>query len=169
MKISKGLKELRKYRNELNRLVKIRSSNFYAIIPKDSTLSKEVEEGNVVNFEEVTERINELLEKINDLRERILRTNVNTMVETEEGEISLAKLLLTIGKYKSELAHFENFGGIGGYFGRERRISTAEEEQLKVPYLDDMELEEKIKDLEEKKIELESKLEYINATTEILQ
>ena len=71
---------------------------------------------------------------------------------------------------RSDLAKIAdiNDDGLFSTRSRKRQILTTEAEEKEVPQLSDIEIEEITKKIEEKKHEYESKLEYMNATTELL-
>lgn len=167
MNISSGLKKIKLLRNELKRKITIRKDNFFVIIPKDSTLDKEQD---YINFESITEEIGTLTKQISTLREKILKTNIKTNATIDDDkEVSLAMLKLMIDDFRSELAQFNSMKDDGLFsFDRRRRIRTTEEEEKQVPQLNDLELEERFKSLEENKVKLENLLEYMNTNTELV-
>ncbi len=172
MKISSALKKIRKLRNELKRKIKIRKDNFHVIIPKNKTLEdikQNPNEYKIIDIQKISDELNEITRKITDLREQILKTNVTTMAEVEGETISLSKLKLLIDDMRSELAQLEGIDERGYLESRRRKIKTQEEEEKEIPQLTDLELEKLIKDIEEKKINYENILEYMNATTELVE
>jgi hypothetical protein len=167
MKISTALKKLRTLKNELNRLINIRKENFYVIIPKDI----EVKDADIeIRFNEITDRINKVLNDICNLRENLLRTNINTHIEIDGDQISLSHLKLKVDSVRSELAQVQNIKNSGYSFGssRRRKIISTEDEEKEVSQLNDLELENMISDLDNKKLDLEKKLEFMNATTDLI-
>lgn len=175
MNISSALKKIKVLRNELQRKIKIRRENFYVIIPKGATLEEvrntpasylEVE---LVDIYKMTEDINDIMNQISDLREQILITNIDTKVEVEilGKEVNLAKLKLIIDNYRSELAQLEYMKTSTYAIASRKKISTSKEEEKELPQLSDLELENKIKEVETTKNKLENILEYKNATTEL--
>lgn len=166
MNISSALKEINHLRNELTRKIKIRKDNFRVIIPKSSTLEKEIENPNnhYVNFHKITEEIYNLADKINQLRERILKTNITTLVTIDDKEITLALLKLRIDKLSSELAQLNGLPE-RDWLERRRNIAKVEEEEKEVMQLSDLELESLIKNIETEKRKLENILDFKNANT----
>lgn len=169
MKISSALKELKNLRNELKRKLNLRKDNFTVIIPKRSELKDET---NYVNFDEITDEILNLVCEISQIRERIQKTNLTTTVKINDGktEISLAILKLFIDDLRSELAQIQVLTRGNRLFSFDRRkITTTDEEEKEVAQKSDLQIEEIIKQLEEKKTEYENLLEFTNATTELVE
>ena len=170
MNITKALKERKMLKNELKRKLKIRKDNFIVIIPKDASIEDMKKLGDTnrefVSFEDITENIDSIVRELRNLSERILITNINTIVEINGEEVSLAKLKLMVDDKRSELAQLESINE-HGIFDQRRRISTTEEEEKEVSQLTDLELETMKKTLESEKNELESLLEFTNANTAI--
>ncbi|MBD3227379.1 MAG: hypothetical protein GF329_04250 [Candidatus Lokiarchaeota archaeon] len=166
MRISTALKKIRTLKNELSRLIAIRKKNFYVIIPKNVS----IEDADIeIRFNEITDRIDKTLNEIAILRERLLRTNINTYVEIDGEKVSLSLLKLLVDNVRSELAQIQSIKNSGYSFtSRQRRISTTDDEEKEVAQLNDLELENKVKELEKQKLALEKKLEYKNATTKLV-
>ncbi len=173
LNISGGLKQIKQFKNELKRKIKIRKENFSVIIPKDNTLNefkRNIKENvEFVEFSKISEDIDKISGEISDLRERIMKTNINTIIEVNGDTITLSKLKLLIDDLKSKLAQLEVIND-KDYFGvRRRRIATTEEEEKEVAQLTDLQLDELIKQIETDKITLENILETKNATTQLIE
>ena len=169
MNINQGLKEIRSFKNELKRLIKIRKENFYIIIPKEQKIEEAQKE---IEFNTITDEIKDLSHKISVLREKILKTNINTKIEIDNNTISISLLKLMIDDLRSELAQIQNLNDDSSSWslrssGRRRQISTKELEEKEVPQLNDMGVEKIVKELEEKKNHYEGILDKINNKTEI--
>ena len=112
MNITKALKERKMLKNELKRKLKIRKDNFIVIIPKDASIEDMKKLGDTnrefVSFEDITENIDSIVRELRNLSERILITNINTIVEINGEEVSLAKLKLMVDDKRSELAQLES-------------------------------------------------------------
>lgn len=166
MNISSALKMVKDLRQELKRLIKMRNKHFVVVIPKESNL-EDVE--GIISFGDLTKRMKDLMSRISLIREKILITNINTLVNLNEGEISLALLKLRIDDTRSELAQLQNLDDDRSFsFDSRRRLRKTEEEEKEVRQLNDLQLEALIKELEDKKRVFEDVLESANATTELL-
>jgi len=168
--ITGTLKQIKQFQNELKRKIRLRDENFNMIIPKELNIreykAKCVEEGEkIVDFYEMSDEIDNILNKIIDLREKILKTNINTIIEINGEKTSLAKLKLQIDNIRSELSQIEN---IGEEYSYERKLRKVEDEEKKINQISDLEIESIVGKLENKKILLENKLETANANTEVL-
>ncbi len=166
-----ALKTIKQMQNELKRKIRLREDNFNLIIPKELTIQeykkKCLEENiKIVDFHKISEEINELLNNIIDLREKLLKTNINTIIEFNGKKISSAKLKLQIDNIRSELSHFEN---INEEYSYKKKLRKVDEEEKKINQVSDLELENIVIELEKKKISMENKLETSNATTELLE
>ncbi|MFX1257922.1 MAG: hypothetical protein ACFFAN_08690 [Promethearchaeota archaeon] len=172
MNISAALKKIKVLRNEIGRKIKIRKDNFYTIIPKNKSLEevKSIPESKIIDFYKLTEEVEDIATEITNLREQILKTNINTNVEIDGENITLARLKLLIDDIRSELSQLLGITTVGYYDSpRRRRIITTEEEEKEVAQLTDLELENKIMELEDKKVRYENKLDYMNAITDIIK
>ena len=172
MNISGALKQIKHLKNELKRKIKMRKENFFVIIPKNGKLEdfKNSDETiKFVDFNKVSEEINIIAKKISTLRERIMKTNIQTIVNVENDEITLAKLKLLIDDIRSELAQLDGINERDIFGSRRRRITTTEEEEKEVSQLTDIQLEKLISQLEEKKMKLENILEVQNANTQLVE
>jgi len=173
LNISGALKQIRQLKNELKRKIKMRRENFFLIIPKDSTLKDfkdsrhNIEE--FVDFEKNSQEIIEISEKISDLRENTMKTNITTKIEVDSRMITLSRLKLMIDDIRSELAQLDTINERDTFGFRRRRIATIEEEEKEVAQLSDIQLEDRIKKLEQKKITLETILETHNANTQLVK
>lgn len=172
MNVSGALKQVKQLKNELKRKIKMRKENFFVVIPKESTLEsfkeQNTKETNFVDFEKISGEINEILEKISNLREKVLKTNIRIQVELDGKSVTLSRLKLMIDDVRSELAQLDGINEKDIFGSRRRRIATSEEEEKEITQLTDIELEKRIKTLEERKIKLENILETQNATTQLV-
>ncbi len=170
MNITGCLKQIKQMQNELRRKIRLRDENFNMIIPKELNIEeykKKCSEENIkiVDFYDITGEINELLNKIIDLREKILKTNINTIIEYNGTRVSSAKLKLQIDNIRSELSHIES---INEEYSYKKKLRKVDDEEKKINQVSDLELENIVKELEKKKISMENKLETSNANTELL-
>ncbi len=171
MNVSGALKEIKFLKNQLKRKIKMRKENFIVIIPKNKNLedlsTNELEK--IVKFNDISEEINELAGNISDLREKVLRTNIQTIIDVENDKITLAKLKLLVDDVRSELAQLESVNERDIFSSRRRKITTTEEEEKEVAQLTDLQLENLIKQLERRKLELENVLEIQNAIIQLVE
>jgi len=171
MNISGALKQIKQFKNELKRKIKMRKENFFVIIPKNRKLEdiRNKEEAKFVDFNKISGDINTIAKDISNLREKVLKTNIQTIVNVENDEITLARLKLVIDDIRSELAQLDSVNERDIFGSRRRKITTAEEEEKEVAQLTDIQLENLIKQLEEKKMKLENILEVLNANTQLVE
>ena len=170
MKISQALSKKNDLQKRLGRLIDLRKNNFRVVIKKDETLDearKSFKDLKIVEFGSISEKINRVVLEITDLRERILRTNVKIEVQVGDDKVSLAKLILLINDAKSELKQLSSLKE-RSLFDRKRKIAKTDEEEKEVDQLTDLELEELVTALEDKKSELQYLLEEANALTELV-
>lgn len=172
MNVSGALKKIKQLKNEFKRKIKMRKENFFVVIPKESTLEsfkkQNTKEINFVDFEKISREINEISETISDLREKVLKTNINIQVDVDGKFMTLSRLKLSLDDIRSELAQIDGINEKDIFGSRRRRITTNEEEEKEITQLIDLQLETRIKTLEEKKIKLENILEILNATTQLV-
>ncbi|KKM05361.1 hypothetical protein LCGC14_1754910 [marine sediment metagenome] len=169
MNITAGLKQVKQLKNELKRKIKMRQDNFYVIIPKDGKLEDISGNDRFVSFENVSGEIKIIAEKISVLREKIMKTNIQTIVNVENADISLGKLKLLVDDIRSELAQLASVKERDIFSSRRRRIATTEEKEKEIAQLTDMQLEALILQLEDKKMKLENILEVDNANTQLVE
>jgi len=172
MNISGGLKQIKQFKNELKRKIKMRKENFFVIIPKSGEL-EDFKANNktikFVDFKNISEEINNIAKRISTLREKIMKTNIQTIVKVENNEITLANLKLLVDDIRSELVQLDGINERDIFGSRRRRISTTEEEEKEVTQLTDIQLDNLISQLEEKKMKLENILEIQNANTQLVE
>lgn len=169
MNVSGGLKKIRQHKNELKRKIKMRKENFFVIIAKDGKIEDISNNENFVEFDKISKEIKALAEKISVLREKIMKTNLKTIINVENVDITLAKLKLLIDDIRSELAQLGTINERDFFGSRRRRIATTEEEEKEIAQLTDLQLETLILQLEDKKISLENILEVKNANTQLVE
>jgi hypothetical protein len=172
MNVSSALKQVKQLKNELKRKIKMRKENFFMVIPKESTLEsfkeQNAKETNFVDFEKISSEISEISDTISNLREKILKTNISIQVELDGKSVTLSRLKLMIDDIRSELAQIDGINEKDIFSSRRRRLATSEEEEKEIAQLTDIELENRIKTLEDRKIKLENILETQNATTQLV-
>ena len=172
MNVSGGLKQIRQLKNELKRKIKMRKENFFIIIPKSEELEDFKTDNKTikfVDFNNISGEINNIAKKISTLREKIMMTNIQTIVNVENDKITLANLKLLIDDIRSELAQLDGINERDIFGSRRRKISTTEEEEKEVAQLTDIQLDNLISQLEEKKMKLENILEIKNTNTQLVE
>lgn len=97
-----------------------------------------------------------------------MKTNISIQVELDGKSVTLSRLKLMIDDIRSELAQIDGINEKDIFSSRRRRIATSEEEEKEIAQLTDIELENRIKTLEDRKIKLENILETQNATTQLV-
>lgn len=172
MKITDALLKLKTLKERIARLYNIRRDHFKTYIPKDThfdDIKKDPKKYNVILFDEVTERISKVEVEINGLRERLLKTNVSTTVETADGDtVTLAMLKLMVDTYRSKLSQVMDLKNHRFGYSRSRSPVTAEEEEILIEQLNDMELENLISKYESEKNALQLVLDKANARTDLV-
>jgi len=172
MNVSGGLKQIRQLKNELKRKIKMRKENFFIIIPKSEELEDFKTDNKTikfVDFNNISGEINNIAKRISTLREKIMKTNIQTIVNVENDKITLANLKLLIDDIRSELAQLDGINERDIFGSRRRKISTTEEEEKEVAQLTDIQLDNLISQLEEKKMKLENILEIKNTNTQLVE
>lgn len=178
MKVSDALVEVRKLKEQANRLYSIRNDSFKVIIPKGVSIGdarKDPGKYDITSFEDITkEKIEPIEKEIVELRWRVMKTNVATIVDTESintrlgSKTSLAMLKLTIDLLKSRLAQLMSLKEHRSSY-LSRRISSADDEEREVPQLSELDVESLIKGFENEKTKLQALLDKTNASTDLLE
>ena len=169
MNVTDALLDRKNLTEEIKRLKAISSSHFTETIPKGKTLenvSKE-EGSNVVLFNDIDAQINKIEGELELLRERMLKTNVSKYVKVDNDDITLSRLKIKIDTIKSRLSHLMGLRSDSKRYGR--MISSTDDEERNVQQLSDLELEERIKELERVKTRYQQILDKANASTELVE
>ncbi|NVM28476.1 MAG: hypothetical protein HWN65_06510 [Candidatus Helarchaeota archaeon] len=138
-------------RSKLARLYRLRERTFNILE------SKEVE----VDFDKISEEINDLVLKIRDLKVKISKTNVNTIVSVEGREVTILELILTIADLRSELSRYAFLQPLGPVYLRGHAVEYIAQRKQD-------EIAEKIAELEAQKANVDKILQSNNWKTELL-
>lgn len=151
MKLGEALSLLKKEKSRLARLILLRKENIY------------VEEGKQSKFDpkKLSDDIDKKIEDIRKLKIRIQKTNLNTILSGEK--INLAEAIIKINDSRSKIAHLSTL------FEKQRSyLFRDKEEKEMIPQLDEIEIEDKIEELEIEKVQLDNKIQIANWTTSLI-
>ena len=151
MLIGAALQELKIMQSKLSRLYNLRRDTFNVLENKD------VE----VDFNKVSEEIQELIQEIRTIKSKIARTNNNTKIDVEGKQMTIQELILYIGDLRSELAQLQYLSPRGPVYLGGQAVEY-------IPQKRQDEIAQMISDLEEKKADMDKVLQAKNWSTDLL-
>jgi len=150
MLIGAALQELKIMQSKLSRLYVLRRDTFNVLE------NKEVE----VEFNRVSEEIEDLLKEIRTIKSQIAKTNNSTTIEVEGKSMTLQELILYIGDLRSELAQLQFLRPRGPVYLGGQAVEY-------IPQKGQDEIAQMISDVEEKKADLDKLLQAKNWSTDL--
>lgn len=177
MKVSNALRQVAELREKLKRLKDDQEEDFIVKVPVeyksliDAIISEKGKGADLgfILFDDYEKQIEEISEQLIELRERLDRTAHKTDVNFN-GVMSLARLRLLAEEQRAKidrLIHLRGKHSRRGFFSDSDDIIKADSRQRKFPQINRRKLESMIDAEIKKKVEIESKLEEVNATTEL--
>lgn len=152
MLLGAALQELKIKQSKLSRLNDLRRDTFNVLE------NKEVE----VDFNEITNEINDLIEETRKLKVSISKTNNNSMLEVDGKNMTIQELILLIGDLRSELFQLQYLKPRGPVYLGGQAVEY-------IPQIKQDEMANMISELEEKKANLDKILQSTNWETQLIE
>lgn len=151
MLLGAALQELKIMQSKLYRLYRLRDDTFNVLE------NKQVE----VDFDKVSEEINELVMAIRDLKVKINRTNTNTVIPVDDKNITIIELIIMIGDIRSELSRYESLRPRGPVYLGGQAVEY-------IPQKKQDSIAAKIAEMEQRKADLDKILQATNWKTNLV-
>ncbi len=150
MLLGAALQELKTMQSKLARLYDLRSDTFNYLE------NREFE----VDYNQITEEINQLVGQIRQLKVQIAKTNNNSTIEVDGKEISIQELIFLIGDLRSDLSQMSYLTPRGPVYLGGQAVEY-------IPQKRQDQIAELISEIEEKKADFDKLLQAKNWSTEL--
>ncbi len=152
MKLGAALQELKILQSKLARLYNLRSETFNVLENKKTE----------VDFDEVTNEIEDLVDNIRSLKVKIAKTNILTQIEFDGKKITIQEMIFLIADLRSSLARLEYLKPRGPvYLGGQAVEYIPQKRQDEIANI--------ISDFEKKKSDMDKLLQAKNWSTELIE
>ncbi|MDP3917002.1 MAG: hypothetical protein Q8Q42_01810 [Nanoarchaeota archaeon] len=148
MKLGEALSKLKKEKSKLARLISLRKENVYTDGNKKTAFDPN----------ELSQEINKKIKEIRNLKIKIQTTNLK--INVFEESMSMTEAIIEVNDIRNEISN------LSALFERKREWLLRDSDDKKVAQLDEKSIEKEIENLEEKKVQLDNKIQITNWTTQ---